>query len=83
MNNIVGDAAVLSGAVARNFREGRSIVGAVICGNPIQNQNQDPSEESEPINNVQPEPIFNVGPSLVEQQVNGCRRSLLLTMLGF
>ena len=75
--------AVVSNAIARNVREGRSVVGAATCGNPIQNPNANENEEPEPIHDIQPEPVVDVGPSIVEQQINGGRPSLLLRMLGF
>lgn len=83
VNDVVEDVAVVSNAIARNVREGRSVVGAATCGNPVQNPNGNADEEPEPIHDIQPEPVIDVGPGIIEQQINGGRPSVFLRMLGF
>ncbi len=83
VNIVVKDVTTVSKVIARNVREGRSVVGAATCGNPVQNPNANENEEPEPIHDIQPEPVVDVGPSIVEQQINGGRPSLLLRMFGF
>lgn len=79
ISDVSGDVTVISNAIARNVREGRSIVGSVTCGDPVQNENEEP----EPVSDLQREPEVAVGPNIIDQINRGQRSlSLIITWLS-